>query len=305
MNTQVSPESADATDSIGHQLRSARIAKGYSISDMAARMRVLSHVIEDIECERYDRLGASIYVRGHLQSYCRQLGLPCGMVEGCADASKLPPLAPMVRSSAIQRMVDFSTRSLVYVVLTASIGIPVVWFALNSPETHPARSLTRIDPVITPSPGINDPLAVTTSTTLQESADAVVTPATTDAANDQPVVASLAGFYREQPATKSVDALASVAAPEVAPATGVLMQFEKKSWLQVRSRDGGMRDEALVNAGEERRYPLDQVGYITLGNASGVAVSINGVAADISTFQRADVARFTISSDGALAAARD
>jgi cytoskeleton protein RodZ len=297
MNTHVSYEGADATDSIGQQLRSARIAKGYSISDIAARMRVLSSVIEDIECERYDRLGAPIYVRGHLQSYCRQLGLPCGLVEGCADASKPPPLAPMVRSSALQRVVDFSTRSLIYIVLTASIGIPVVWFALNAPGTQQARSLTRIDPVASPSPA-SDAGGVASSALPGESvAAAAVT-------SDQPVVASLAGFYREQPGTADGgDAAAAVTTPE--PDAGLLLRFEKKSWLQVRSRDGSMRDEALVGAGEERRYPLDQVGYVTLGNASGVDVSIDGIVADISTFQRADVARFAISSDGALAPARD
>ncbi|PKM08646.1 MAG: hypothetical protein CVV14_03450 [Gammaproteobacteria bacterium HGW-Gammaproteobacteria-4] len=298
MNTHVSNEGVDATDCIGQQLRSARIAKGYSISDIAARMRVLSSVIEDIECGRHDRLGAPIYVRGHLQSYCRQLGLPCGLVEGCADASKPPPLAPMVRSSALQRVVDFSTRSLVYIVLTASIGIPVLWFALNAPGTQQARSLTRIDPVASPSSPASDAGGVAGSAALGESVAAA------DVASDQPVVASLAGFYREQPGTaEGVEAAAAVATPE--PDAGLVLRFEKKSWLQVRSRDGAMRDEALVGAGERRRYPLDQVGYVTLGNASGVDVSIDGVAADISTFQRADVARFAISSDGALAPVRD
>lgn len=297
MNTHISNEGVDATDSIGQQLRSARIAKGYSISDIAARMRVLSSVIEDIECERYDRLGAPIYVRGHLQSYCRQLGLPCGLVEGCADASKPPPLAPMVRNSALQRIVDFSTRSLVYIVLTASIGIPVVWFALNAPGSQQARSLTRIDPVAASSPDSSD-VPIAARPVLD---DIATTPTTSQ---EQPVVASLAGFYREQPGTaEGVEAAAAVATPE--PDAGLLLRFEKKSWLQVRSRDGAMRDEALVGAGEQRRYPLDQVGYVTLGNASGVDVSIDGVAADISTFQRADVARFAISSDGALAPVRD
>jgi len=203
----------------------------------------------------------------------------------------------MVRNSALQRIVDFSTRSLVYIVLTASIGIPVVWFALNAPGSQQARSLTRIDPVAASSPDSSD-VPIAARPVLD---DIATTPTTSQ---EQPVVASLAGFYREQPGTaEGVEAAAAVATPE--PDAGLLLRFEKKSWLQVRSRDGAMRDEALVGAGEQRRYPLDQVGYVTLGNASGVDVSIDGVAADISTFQRADVARFAISSDGALAPVRD
>lgn len=301
MNTPVSNEGAYATDSIGQQLRSARIAKGYSIADVATRMRVLGSVVEDIECGRYGRLGAPIYVRGHLQSYCRELGLPCELANGCTGTSA-PPLAPMVRSSLLQRLLDFSTRSLVYVVLTASIGIPVVWFALSSPGAQPAHSLTRIDPLAAPaSSNDNDASALARSAASDASAATA-----SIASSDQPVVASLAGFYQDR------SAATVVAEPPAAPATpsaeadaGLLLRFEKTSWLQVRSRDGSLRDEALIGAGEHRRYPLAQVGYVTLGNASGVVVSVDGVATDISAFQRADVARFAISSDGALAAARE
>src|SRR3546814_10967308 len=102
-------------------------------------MRVLSSVIEDSESGHHERLGAPIYVRGHLQSYCRQLGLPCDVVENHVATDELPPLAPMVQSSAFQRAVEFSTRSLVYVVLTASIAIPVFWFALNAPDRKSTR----------------------------------------------------------------------------------------------------------------------------------------------------------------------
>ena len=300
MNTQVSNEGADAMESIGQQLRHARIAKGYSIADIAARMRVLSRVIEDIESEHYDRLGAPIYVRGHLQSYCRELGLPCELANGCAGTSA-PPLAPMVRSSMLQRLLEFSTRSLVYVVLTASIGIPVVWFALSAPGVQQAHSLTRIDPL---SPALNTgDNASSSAAGAAFDAGPVVTSATP---SEQPVVASLAGFYSDSPAADTVaQAPATLAASGAEADSGLALRFEKKSWLQIRSRDGTLRDEALIGGGEERRYPLAQVGYVTLGNASGVVVSIDGVATDISAFQHADVARFAISSDGALAPARE
>lgn len=298
MNTQVSHEGADARESVGQQLRSARIAKGYSISDVAARMRVLSSVIEDIESGHHERLGAPIYVRGHLQSYCRQLGLPCEMVESHVANDELPPLAPMVQSSAFQRVVEFSTRSLVYVVLTASIAIPVFWFALNAPGTQQGKPLTRIDPMASPVVS-GDATPAVTAPGSDDDVAAVAVP-------EPPVVASMAGFYRDPAAAPPAPAADDIGAKPAASAPGgLVLRFEKKSWLQVRSPEGAVRDEALVNAGEERRYRLDQVGYVTLGNASGVEVSVDGVQADISAFQRADVARFAISSDGKLTPSRD
>lgn len=299
MNTQTTQDCADARESIGQQLRSARIAKGYSVADVAARMRVLACVVQDIENDDFSRLGADIFVRGHLSSYCRLLDVEMPTL---ATASAAPPqsLRPMTHTSRVQRAVERSARSLVYVVLTASIGIPVVWFALNAPDAGvPAvATLTRLDPL----PGA--PVAVSPEHAAATSASAPSPTAATATEVAQspapPVVASLAGFY---PQTTAAPAPASVDGDESDAATGVTMvlHFRERSWLEVRSNKGDRLDEALMQPGDERRYALDQIGRVTLGNAAGVDVNIGDALMDTSAYRRADVARFKVSSDGRLA----
>lgn len=297
MNTPTMHDCADARESIGQQLRSARIAKGFSIADVAARLRVMGCVVQDIENDDFSRLGAEIFVRGHLSSYCRLVAVdvpPPGTVVA-ADPATLSPLQPTTRSSRVQRALEHSARSLVYVVLSASIGIPVIWFALNAPEASgpTSASLTRLDPA----PGTT-PAAVPARAT----AAAAPSEATALAAEraQPPVVASLAGFYPQDSAPSQAVAEATAGGEAATPGSTIVLQFRERSWLEVRSVDGDRLDEALIQAGDERSYPLDQVGRVTLGNAAGVDVNIDDTAVDISAYRRADVARFKVSSDGRL-----
>ena len=56
-------------------------------------------------------------------------------------------------------------------------------------------------------------------------------------------------------------------------------------------------------ANSERRYAAGQVARLTIGNASAVDVENLGRNVDMGGFARANVARFTVSSDGSLVAA--
>jgi len=310
MNTQTTHDCADARESIGQQLRSARIAKGYSAADVATRLRVLATVVQDIERDDFSRLGAPIFVRGHVSSYCRLLdiALPSAELAVDAQAAALPPLRPMTRSSRAQRALEHSARSLVYVVLSASIAIPVIWFALNAPAATapPAVALTRLEPL--PS----EPAPVAASQKVQPGTTAGELPARHDAVANgvgadraaPPVVASLGGFYPQTGASSpTAEAGSATGAGDAEVGETMVLHFRERSWLEVRSHAGTRLDEALVQAGEERRYPLQQVGRVILGNAAGVDVNVNDTPLDISAYRRANVARFKVSSDGRLAPA--
>jgi len=61
----------------------------------------------------------------------------------------------------------------------------------------------------------------------------------------------------------------------------------------------------LLAAGQSRSYAAGKVRHVVLGNAPAVAVQKGGQPLDLAPFIRANVARFTVSSDGSLAPAVD
>lgn len=60
---------------IGDVLRAAREAAGYSIEDVASRMRLSRDQIGNMETERFDRFPVAVFLRGYLTSYARLLEL--------------------------------------------------------------------------------------------------------------------------------------------------------------------------------------------------------------------------------------
>jgi cytoskeleton protein RodZ len=91
--------------------------------------------------------------------------------------------------------------------------------------------------------------------------------------------------------------------PREAPALS--LQFEGDSWARVIGPDGRLLEQALLHAGDRRNYAAGEVGAVVLGNAGAVRVSSHGREADLAPYLRANVARFTVSSEGSLAPAAD
>ena len=65
----------DTALGLGERLRSARKARALTLDQAAMTLRVDISVLRALEEERYDALGAAVFVRGHLKAYSRLLGL--------------------------------------------------------------------------------------------------------------------------------------------------------------------------------------------------------------------------------------
>jgi len=60
---------------LGERLRSARKARALTLEQAAFSIRLEASVLRALEDERYEVLGAAVFVRGHLKAYARLLGL--------------------------------------------------------------------------------------------------------------------------------------------------------------------------------------------------------------------------------------
>jgi cytoskeleton protein RodZ len=60
--------------SLGTRLKTAREHAGLTVIQAAERLHVDPHLIEALEGERFEELGASVYVRGHVRHYAELVG---------------------------------------------------------------------------------------------------------------------------------------------------------------------------------------------------------------------------------------
>jgi len=260
---------------IGERLRQARVRAGISPAEAGAKLKMPTHVIEALEREDWSRIGAPVFVRGHLRSYAKLLGLPADAIAAnvAVPAPKAAELVPRTYTPRMQRVVEQTGRRLVYVLITATIAVPV-WLATRS---HLDGS-------------VNDavPLDGAASLTLPQPATTTRNdPATASArVQAEPLVASIAPMPQRPQAT--------------AAASDLTVSFNGESWVRVTTPDGSVIEQALVQPGQQRVFKAGQLGQAVLGNAQAIAVQYQGRPVDLTPYIRANVARFTVSSDGSL-----
>lgn len=262
----------DGDRGCGDRLRKAREAAGLSQADVAARLKMPVRVVQSLEEEDWGRLGAPVFVRGQLRSYSRLLGLttaPMMVASGVAPVEP-PVLKPRTYTPPVKRFAEQLARRFVYIILTAAIAVPV-WLA-----TRPHLGTVAHDAA---------PLDVPTA------AFGHATPGKQAPVRPQEPRALVA----------SIAPLPSHA--EVAPT--VSLKLHGDSWVQVYGNDGQVLEQGLLRAGEQRNWPADGLSRIVVGDATAVDVLRDGQRQDLAPFRRANVARFTVSSDGSLAPAVD
>ena len=71
----------------GRQLRAAREAAGLSVTEVNARIHLTREVVAALEAGEFVQIAAPVFVRGHLRSYARLLGVPeQEILAACPDA---------------------------------------------------------------------------------------------------------------------------------------------------------------------------------------------------------------------------
>lgn len=289
---------------LGLRLRRAREQAGFSVAEVAEKLRLKSVTVDAMEREDFDALGAAVYVRGYFNSYARLVGLPLVVVDSTfqRNAAPVPELRSTARVSHSRFLFDRYAKRAVYVVLTASIVVPVILLATRDQLPRQGAMLTPLDAPVAGTSAASAGSSV--ATTMPDGTEfgppvPAVLPAPRSAA-ENPVVASLTPFYKTEAEAPAASAPAAPAAPI---GQGLVLQFTGDSWVEVLGRDGQRLAYGLLPAGTVREFAPGSVSKVSLGNANAVQVRMNGEATDLAAFRRANVARFTVSSQGTLAPA--
>jgi cytoskeleton protein RodZ len=125
---RVTAVAVDIAAGPGHELRSAREARGFDLAMLASLTRLSRRTLEDLENNRFERI-PSIYVRGYLRTVARELEVGAdpwiqsyealGYVEPVLKASLQQPRSAPVRHSL--KKSGFALVILVSLVLAAAL----------------------------------------------------------------------------------------------------------------------------------------------------------------------------------------
>ncbi len=253
----------------GTALRASREQAGITLAQAAGEVKMPVRVLHAIEQESWAELGAPVFLRGQLRSYARFLKVDLAPYLQHSSLDRVAPqeLVSRAHTPRYQRLLESLARRAVYVVLTAAIAVPV-WVATqwDMEELSPQRTASL--EVVTPGAGSGSLVpAVQSDASSGEQAS--------------PVLASLSALPR-------------------GATSGLRVRTSADSWIEVEGHAGASLDKGLLKAGEERSYRKGEVRRVVLGNAAAVEVQHAGRTVDLTPYQRANVVRFTVSSDGSL-----
>ena len=123
-------DSRSVSEDIGATLRNAREAAGFSIADVAERLRLSRHHIENLEAERFDLFPVAVFLRGYLTSYARLLGIDAGPLLEQYDRRGFgpPQLHSQDTAQATPRGSEFTVAVTTLVVIAVLIVLIAFWW---------------------------------------------------------------------------------------------------------------------------------------------------------------------------------
>jgi cytoskeleton protein RodZ len=244
------------SDSIGTLLSTARAAKGVSLAEASTQLHCDEVLLRALEADRFEELGAPVFVQGHLRRYADYLGAPTEQLMSAwatLRAEKLaePDLARIPRAPV--RTVDPKvwTRRAMVAGITAFIAV-AAWLILGWDSTG-------VSAAVAPTPAaVSEPMPA-------PAAAPVTTPTSTPA--PEAVTA---------PVPAPVSAPPAAATPIATGAAVLRLVPRQSSWIEVYDVNNRRRYYGNATAGTPLALRGDAPFSVVLGRADAVTIEIDG-----------------------------
>jgi cytoskeleton protein RodZ len=321
---------SDTRSGIGARLRAGRDKTGLTLLQVAEKLHVDAKVVESLESEHFDALGAPVFVRGHLRHYAELIGeQPAQLLElytgatkpAMPDLTRLPKVAPEGRPSRL------AVPALV--VLIGFVLLGVVWWLVQSigkPSESKPKSAAQpitIEPeaIATSQPPEAPGIAPEGSANAGVSASGTAPPASSASPRAsgpaaRAAAAGAAANMQSAPVGAASQAVpvanaAAAAAGTATPASvrgkpmEVTLKFAADSWVEVYDANGEKLFYDIGAADSSRTISGTPPFRVTFGNAPGVTLDVNGKPATVpASAVKDDAAQFVINRSGRIVRAR-
>lgn len=276
---------------IGGRLREARQAKGLGVAECADRLHLPIKVLERLEADDFGEPGHFVFLRGALRGYARFLDMPPGSCDNAlraAEPIEQPALVSVARTSPTRWLLQRYGTAATYIVLTATIAVPLVLLGLRGGLDRPPTRIVSLDQA---------PLAAQQHPT-QTKAPVVVEPATLSP-DATPFRASMTpfaaiGLSDVGDGTQAVPVSPAPVPAAVAGQHTLVVSANADCWFEITDDSGAKVDSGMLHAGESRTWHSASVLNVTLGNADGVTVTSDGQPLPLDAYRHANVARFDV-----------
>ncbi len=277
---------------VGQRLRAAREHLGWTREEVASRIRLPAHVIEQLEAEQFEKLGAPIFVRGFLQSYAKALDLPLVVVQSAMEKlhAPVPDLVASRQISTSQHMWQRYRHRLSWVLLTTVLVGPLIWFNFSQRKSVDPPRLEALDisteqntkpninkivvaaGAVSGAPAESANSTQTISTSVESETNASVPTGNSELGLQQPMMAGLVLAQSAQ-----------------LPVNEIELSISDDCWVDVQDRFGSRLEYGVVKAGSVLRYPLDTVANFSIGNLAGAKMRINGRDISLKSYSNSNV----------------
>jgi transcriptional regulator with XRE-family HTH domain len=249
------------TESLGEHFKKARQAKGFTLEEAASRTRILPQYLKAVEENNYARLPDEVFAKGFVRSYSRVLGLEEEAVVRMFDESAGVFYAKRAEREHLKRKMQEEARrkKINRNIVIGMVGVSLVaLFVLIGQDREgtsppPAQKTSKPAP-----PPVPEPVAPP--------------PAPPKPAAEVPPSASVGPTEVERNVSGVLPLEGVVPGPKK-----LILDIEalERSWVMVQA-DTSPPQDVMLYPGERVRWTARERFTVTLGNAGGVRVSLNG-----------------------------
>lgn len=282
-------------DALGDYLKEAREKKGVTLEQVALQTKIQEHHLQALESEDFAELPAKVFAKGFVRSYAKVLGLDEEeavqyflQASGTFYEQSQPeqPHTQVKLEAAAQPKINWN----LVVAVLAIIAAGIFWYGLPKQQETPiavSQQQTsspveqREEPILPLSDPINssEPVPIDTAPPLPN--PPIPVPALPQPKPSPPIPTT-----QTQPTQAPVTPIPPTPIPTTPPAqstkntpgeTSHNLEIEatQLTWVVVKS-DEQDSNEALLQPGQRITWKAENQFLITLGNAAGVVIRLNG-----------------------------
>ncbi len=302
----------------GRMLRDAREAVGLHVGALAVSMKIPVKKLEALEADRFDLLPDAVFVRALASSVCRTLKIDAAPILEKLPRNHVPELGPGIRAvnepfyaygkSGGLSFSGLFTKPSVVMVLLLLVGSVTLFFLPELQKFHlrsdEKPALVDVNTQVSPVKATIAPRDVTSMPEPNLAVDEGDSPAQT-IQPDLPQPAAVTSVTVQSDADASAIAnvgsakqqVGMVSGKDIVDASGgdlLALNARAPTWVKVIDAKGAVQLMKILMAGETVNVGGMAPLSVVIGAADSLEVKVRGVAFDLQSVAKDNVARFEV-----------